>query len=109
MGAALGLEVLRTFYAGDVPLLVARLTVTPGGGLHELAVGDLAARTRVLAIRRAADPGRLEHPPRRGTRFQPADEAYLLGPYEELLAVIRRDRSSPQTAGSQAVTQPSPG
>ena len=34
VGAALGLDVLSTFYAGDEPLLVARLTVTPGGGLH---------------------------------------------------------------------------
>jgi Trk K+ transport system NAD-binding subunit len=95
VGAALGLEVLRTFYAGDVPLLVARLTVTPDGGLHGLAMDDLAARTQILAIRRAADPDRLEHPPRLGTHFQPADEAYLLGPYDELLATIRRDRSAP--------------
>jgi Trk K+ transport system NAD-binding subunit len=106
VGAALGLEVLSTFYAGDVPLLVARLTVTPDGGLHGLAMGDLAARTRVLAIRRAADPDRLEHPPRRDTRFQPADEAYLIGPYEELLTVLRRDGSSPWAADSQAVAEP---
>jgi len=106
VGAALGLEVLRTFYAGDVPLLVARLTVTPEGGLHGLAMRDLAARTRVLAIRRAANPEHLEHPPRRGTRFEPADEAYLIGPYEELLAVIRRDRSSPLATDSQAITGP---
>jgi Trk K+ transport system NAD-binding subunit len=97
VGAALGLDVLSTFYAGDEPLLVARLTVTPGGGLHGLTMRDLAARTRVLAIRRAADaPAVLEHPPRRGTRFQPADEAYLIGPYDELLTVLRRDRPSPQ-------------
>jgi Trk K+ transport system NAD-binding subunit len=100
VGAALGLDVLSTFYAGDQPLLVARLTVTPDGGLHGLAMGDLAARTRVLAIRRAADPDRLEHPPRRDTRFEPEDEAYLIGPYEELLAVLRRDRPSPQGADS---------
>jgi Trk K+ transport system NAD-binding subunit len=92
--------VLSTFYAGDQPLLVARLTVTPDGGLHGLAMGDLTARTRVLAIRRAADPDRLEHPPRRDTRFEPEDEAYLIGPYEELLAVLRRDRPSPQAADS---------
>jgi Trk K+ transport system NAD-binding subunit len=98
VGAALGLDVLSTFYAGDEPLLVARLTVTPGGGLTGLAMGELAARTRVLAIRRAADRSRLDHPPRRGTRFQPADEAYLIGPYEQLLAVLRRDRPSPQAA-----------
>jgi Trk K+ transport system NAD-binding subunit len=96
VGAALGLDVLSTFYAGDEPLLVARLTVTPGGGLHGLQMHQLAARTRVLALRRAADRTVLEHPPRRSTRFRPADEAYLIGPYDELLTVLRRDRPSPQ-------------
>jgi Trk K+ transport system NAD-binding subunit len=95
VGAALGLDVLSTFYAGDEPLLVARLTVTPGGGLHGLQMHELAARTRVLALRRAADRSVLEHPPRRTTRFEPADEAYLIGPYDELLTVLRRDRPSP--------------
>ena len=64
----------------------------PGGGLHGLRMDELAARTRVLALRRAADRAVLEHPPRRTTRFQPADEAYLIGPYDELLTVLRRDR-----------------
>ncbi len=91
VGAALGLDVLNTFYAGNELLLVARLTVTPGGGLHGLAMRDLAARTRVLAISRSKDGGYLEHPPRRGTRFHAGDQAYLIGPYEELLAVLRRD------------------
>jgi Trk K+ transport system NAD-binding subunit len=94
VGAALGLDVLSTFYAGDEPLLVARLTVTPGGGLEGLQMHELAARTRVLALRRAADRSVLEHPPRRTTRFQQADEAYLIGPYDELLTVLRRDRPS---------------
>jgi Trk K+ transport system NAD-binding subunit len=98
VGAALGLDVLSTFYAGDEPLLVARLTVTPGGGLHGLQMHELAARTRVLALRRAADRAVLEHPPRRATRFDPADEAYLIGPYDELLTVLRRDRPSPGLA-----------
>ena len=57
VGAALGLDILSTFYAGDEPLLVARLHVTPGGGLHGLQMHELAARTRVLALRRAARPG----------------------------------------------------
>lgn len=94
-GAALGLDVLSTFYAGDEPLLVARLSVTPGGGLHNLTMRGLAARTRVLAIRRASDPAVLEHPPRRSARFRADDEAYLIGPYDELLTVLRRDRPSP--------------
>ncbi|MGH3166539.1 MAG: NAD-binding protein [Trebonia sp.] len=118
VGAALGLDVLSTFYAGDELLLVARLTVTPGGGLHGLRMHDLAARTRVLAIRRAADRSVLEHPPRRNTRFQPADEAYLIGPYDELLTVLRRDRPAPHDVrdgegdpaapgrGSTGVTRP---
>ncbi|HEX4396741.1 MAG TPA: NAD-binding protein, partial [Trebonia sp.] len=109
-GAALGLDVLSTFYAGDEPLLVAKLTVTPGGGLHGLEMFDLAARTRVLAIRRAADRTVLEHLPRRTTRFQPADEAFLIGPYEELLTVLRRDRPSPQVpSGTDEVSQPGTG
>jgi len=95
VGAALGLDVLSTFYAGDEPLLVARLTVTPGGGLHGLQMNELAARTRVLALRRATDPTVLYHPPRRSTRFEPDDEAYLIGPNDELLTVLRRDRPSP--------------
>jgi len=99
VGAALGLDVLSTFYAGDVPLLVARLTVTRDGGLHGVAMHDLGARTRVLALRRATDKLILEHPPRRNTRFRPDDEAYLIGPYDELLTVLRRDRPSPQAPG----------
>jgi len=106
-GAALGLDVLSTFYAGDEPLLVAKLTITPGGGLHGLTMFDLAARTRVLAIRRAADRTVLEHRPRRTTRFQPADEAFLIGPYEELLSVLRQDRPSPQAPSDVGeVSQP---
>ena len=96
VGAALGLDVLNTFYVGDEPLLVARLTVSRGGGLDGLAMGDLGARTRILAISRAPDQAYLEHPPRRGTRLGAGDQAYLIGPYEELLAVLRRDRPAPQ-------------
>jgi Trk K+ transport system NAD-binding subunit len=108
VGAALGLDVLSTFYVGDEPLLVARLTVTPGGGLSGLQMHELAARTRVLALRRAADRAVLEHPPRRATRFEPADEAYLIGPYDELLTVLRRDRPSPGQPPDQAPRQAAP-
>ena len=96
VGAALGLDVLSTFYADDKPLLVARLTISLSGGLNGLAMSDLSARTRVLALRRANDEQLLEHPPRRGTRFRAGDEAFLIGPYEDLLAVLRQDRPAPQ-------------
>jgi Trk K+ transport system NAD-binding subunit len=89
VGAALGLDILGSFTVGRQPFLVGRLTVAPGRGLDGLAMVDLPAQTRVIALSRAADGGRLEHPPRRDTRFAPGDQAYLLGPYEELLRVLR--------------------
>jgi Trk K+ transport system NAD-binding subunit len=96
VGAALGLDVLGTFYIEQTTMLIGGLTVAPGGGLDGLAMGELSARTRVVAIGRAAQEGQLEHPPRRGTRFQAGDRAYLVGPYEELLQVLRRDTLSPE-------------
>ncbi|TQS46290.1 NAD-binding protein [Cryptosporangium phraense] len=93
VGAALGLDVLGTFYVEHQPFLIAALSVATGGGLDGLAMQDLSARTRVIAISRAA--GKLEHPPRSGTRFGAGDRAYLVGPYEELLQVLRRDALSP--------------
>jgi Trk K+ transport system NAD-binding subunit len=90
VGAALGLDILSTFYIEQELLLVAGLTVAPAGGLAGLAMQDLSARIRVIAIRRSGASG-LEHPPRRTTRFGPGDRAFLIGPYEELLAVLQRD------------------
>lgn len=106
VGAVLGLEVLNTFYVRNQPFLIARLTARAGGGLEGLAMRDLGARIRVVAISRAGSdighPGVgstsdapaavLEHPPRRDTRFAAGDQAYLLGPYEELLEVLARER-----------------
>jgi len=90
VGAALGLDMLGSFTIGRQPFVVGRLSVSPGRGLDGLAMRDLSARTRVVAIRRAARD-KLEHPPRRDTRFAPGDQAYLVGPYEELLRVLRRE------------------
>jgi Trk K+ transport system NAD-binding subunit len=92
VGAALGLEVLYSFYVGSHPFLLARLRVGEGGGLEGLAMNELGASLRVIAIDRATARGELEHPPRRETRLQAGDDAYLAGPYEELLRVLRRER-----------------
>ena len=99
VGAALGLEILSTFYVEQQPFLLARLNVAVGGGLDGLPMSQLSGRTRVIGIRRntpdhPAGPGdasQLEYPPRRDTRFAAGDLAYLVGPYEELLQVLRRD------------------
>jgi len=92
VGAALGLDVLFSFYVGSHPFLIARLPIADGGGLEGLKMSDLSAGIRVVAIARAGEHGTLEHPPRRDTRLAAGDDAYLAGPYEELLAVLRRER-----------------
>ena len=92
VGAALGLEIIGTFYVGRRTFLVGRLSISSGSGLEGLAMQELPARTRVVAISRAGRHELLEHPPRRGTRFGAGDQAYIVGPYEELLEVLLRDR-----------------
>jgi Trk K+ transport system NAD-binding subunit len=92
VGAALGLDVLNTFYVERQAFLVGRFTVADAGGLAGTAMRELAARTRVVAISRRG--GELEYPPRRDTRFESGDVAYLVGPYEELIEVLRRDQRS---------------
>jgi Trk K+ transport system NAD-binding subunit len=93
VGAALGLNVLYSFYVGNHPFLVASLRIASGGGLEGLAMSDLSAGIRVVAIARDGERGALEHPPRRDTRLAADDEAFLAGPYEELLEILRRERA----------------
>jgi Trk K+ transport system NAD-binding subunit len=104
VGAVLGLEVLATFYVRNQPFLVARLTVRQNGGLVGLAMRELSARIRVVAIVRADSGGALEHPPRRDTRFAAGDQAYLVGPYEELLRVLGRERETEDSPTSKGPT-----
>jgi len=97
IGVALGLDVLATFFVDHEPFLLARLTVARSGGLAGVAMRELSANMRVVAIRRASETA-LEHPPRRDTRFAPGDQAYLAGPSEELLKVLGRESGDPSTA-----------
>ncbi len=91
VGAVLGMDVLLTFYVGSHPFLLASLRISEDGGLDGLAMRDLPARIRVVAISRAGS-ARMEHPPRRDTLLARGDEAFLVGPYAELLQVLRHDR-----------------
>jgi Trk K+ transport system NAD-binding subunit len=93
VGAVLGLDVLDVVFVGDQPLLVARLSV--GAGLDGVAMRELGARIRVVSLDRAAGvdggaatPG--SRRPRRDTRLAAGDTAYLVGPYDELLDLLRR-------------------
>ncbi len=90
VGAALGLEVIGTFYVGSTPFMAARIVVRPGGGLDGVTMKGLGTSTRVVAIERGAEPGHLEHPVRRDTCFRAGDAAYLVGQYEDLVDLLRR-------------------
>jgi Trk K+ transport system NAD-binding subunit len=95
VGSVLGMDVLFSFYVGNHPFLLARLQVGAGGGLEGLAMNELGARMRVIAIGRGGSDGELEYPPRRDTRLLAGDDAYLAGPYDELQRVLRREREGP--------------
>jgi Trk K+ transport system NAD-binding subunit len=94
VGAALGLDILSTFYVDQQPFLVGRVSVSPDGGLQGITMSELSAKTRVFALRRASARDQLEHPPRRGTRFAGGDEAFVVGPYEEILSLLRHERTA---------------
>jgi Trk K+ transport system NAD-binding subunit len=90
VGAALGLEVLGTFYVGPVPFMAARIVVRAGSGLDSVSVHSLGPETRVVAIERHAGGGGLEHPLQRQTLFRAGDTVYLVGQYEDLVDLLRR-------------------
>ncbi|MDO8106284.1 NAD-binding protein [Isoptericola sp. b441] len=98
VGAALGLEVLGTFYAGDVPMLYARVQVTPGGGLDGARVDAVTGRSRVLAVRHR-DERSAHRVVRRWHTLHGGDEAFVVGPHEELLGLLRRDAVPVDHAG----------
>jgi Trk K+ transport system NAD-binding subunit len=95
VAAALGLEVLAAFSVGGQPFTVGRLSVAPGSALAGVAMQGLSANTRVIALRRKAT-GHLEHPPRRGTEFEAGDQAYIVGPNDELIGVLRQAGVDPR-------------
>lgn len=93
VGAALGLDVLNTFYVEHQPFLLGRLTVSESGGLVGRTVHDLSARIRLVAITRLDSPDDLEYPVHTDQTFGAGDIAFLIGPYEDLLIVLRRNRA----------------
>ena len=90
VGAALGLDVLGTFYVDQTLFLVGRLSVTAGGGLDGLTLRELAGQVRVVALHRA-DGGTSSTRCAATPRFAAGDEAYLVGRPDEVMQVLRRD------------------
>jgi Trk K+ transport system NAD-binding subunit len=94
VAAALGLEVLGAFSVAQQPFTIGRLTIAWESALVGVEMQGLSASTRVIALHRRAT-GALEHPPRRGTRFAEGDMAYIVGPNDELIEVLRTATAPP--------------
>jgi hypothetical protein len=93
IGAALGLQVLGTFSVGNRSFLVGGMYVQPGSELDGLQMFEVSTQTRVIAVTREDSPVRLH--PRRDATLSAGDTVYLVGPYRELIATLRKGRPSP--------------
>ena len=90
VGAALGIDVLGTFYVGPTLLIAARLDVREDGPLEGMAVLDIEERARVVAIRPAGTAVGLEHPPNPDSTVRAGDSVYVIGEYDDLLGLLQR-------------------
>lgn len=88
IGAAMGLQVLGTFSVGQRSFMVGGMHVAAGSELDGLPMHQLSTGTRVIAITRPDAPVQLH--PRRDARLRADDTVYLVGPYRELLATLRK-------------------
>ncbi|WP_082970472.1 NAD-binding protein [Mycobacterium sp. E2989] len=95
IGAAMGLQVLGTFWVGQRSFMVGGMLVAAGSELDGLRMVDLSTQTRVIAITRPEGPVRLR--PRRDARLKAGDTVYLIGPYRELIATLRKGQPLPPT------------
>jgi len=88
IGAAMGLQVLGTFSVGQRSFMVGGMHVAAGSELDGLKMFELSTHTRVIAITRQDTPVELH--PRRDAWVRGGDTVYLVGPYRELLATLRK-------------------
>ncbi|MEE6177885.1 NAD-binding protein [Mycobacterium sp. 050134] len=104
IGAAMGLQVLGTFWVGQRSFMVGGMVVAAGSELDGLRMVELSTQTRVIAITRPEGPIRLR--PRRDARLEAGDTVYLIGPYRELIATLRKGQPPAMTAigGERAAT-----
>jgi Trk K+ transport system NAD-binding subunit len=88
VGAAMGLDVVGTFSVGQQSFMVGGVVVGPGSELDGMRIADLPIRTRVISVVSGSSAPDLY--PRRETRFRAGDTAYLVGPYHDLLSILRK-------------------
>ena len=94
IGAAMGLQVLGTFWVGQRSFMVGAMHVAAGSELDGLKMFELSTQTRVIAITRQDEPVELH--PRRDAWLRGGDTVYLVGPYRELLATLRKGQPPQQ-------------
>jgi Trk K+ transport system NAD-binding subunit len=101
IGAAIGLQVLGTFWVGQRSFMVGGMHVAAGSELDGLRMFELSTQTRVIAITREDEPDQLH--PRRDARLRAGDTVYLVGPYRELLATLRKGQppQQPEVGGER--------
>jgi Trk K+ transport system NAD-binding subunit len=95
IGAAMGLKVLGTFWVGQRSFMVGAMLVAEGSELDGLRMVDMSTQTRVIAITRPEGPVSLR--PRRNSQLRAGDTVYLIGPYRELIATLRKGQPPPIT------------
>jgi Trk K+ transport system NAD-binding subunit len=90
IGAAIGLQVLGTFSVGQNSFVVGGMQVAAGSELDGLRMFEMSTQARVIAIR--TSNGLVKLHPRRDARLHADDTVYLVGPYRELIATLRKGR-----------------
>lgn len=88
IGAAMGLQVLTTFSVGQRSFMVGTVKIEPGSELDGIRMFEMSTQTRVFAITRDDAPIKMH--PRRDARLAAGDCAFIVGPYRELLEMLRK-------------------
>ena len=96
IGAAMGLHVLGTFWVGQRSFMVGGMLVAENSELDGMLMVEMSTHTRVIAIIRPEGPIRLR--PRRDAVLAAGDTVYLIGPYRELIATLRKGQPPAHTA-----------
>ncbi|WP_082968417.1 NAD-binding protein [Mycobacterium scrofulaceum] len=104
IGAAMGLQVLGTFSVGNRSFLIGGMYVQAGSELDGMQMFEVSTQTRVIAVTREDAPVRLH--PRRDSRLSAGDTVYLVGPYRELIATLRKGQPSRACVGEVAAEPP---
>jgi Trk K+ transport system NAD-binding subunit len=99
IGAAMGLQVLGTFSVGQRSFMVGGMHVAAGSELDGLKMFELSTHTRVIAITRQDAPVALH--PRRDAWLRGGDTVYLVGPYRELMATLRKGQPPQEPAADE--------